>query len=183
MKDIAKTGSILFVIAAVCTGLVSFASEITKEPIARQKAQAKAAAMQEVLPSAQAFEEKEASDDIVEVQIGLQDGNPVGYALRVDPKGYDGTIEIMVGVTNEGIVEGIKILSHSETPGLGANSADSKFTDRFKGKNTLLKVTKSSQAGEDEISAITGATITSQAVTDGVNKAIEYVQNQEGGAK
>ena len=182
MKDIMKLGGILFLIAAISTGLVSFASEITKEPIARQKAEAKQRAMEEVLPRAEAFEEQEANEEIAEIQVGLEGGAPIGYALRVDSSGYDGTIEIMVGVTNEGVVEGIKILSHSETPGLGANAADPSFTDRFKEKDKLLSVTTSGNAGDDEISAITGATITSVAITDGVNKAIKYVQSQEGGS-
>lgn len=183
MKDIAKMGGILFLIAAICTGLVGFASEITKEPIATQKLEAKNIAMQEVLPSANSFEEAGSNDEITEIQIGMQDGTPIGYALRVISKGYADPIEIMIGVTNEGVVQGIKILASSETPGLGDNASDPSFTDQFKEKNTLLKVLKGSNPGEDEISAITGATITSKAVTDGVNKAIEYVQNQGGGAQ
>ena len=131
----------------------------------------------------ESFEEKEASDEIAEVQIGIQDGNSIGYALRVEARGYDGMIELMVGVTNEGVVEGIKILSHTETPGLGANAANPSFTDQFKEKHKLLSVTTSGNPADDEISAITGATITTDAVIDGVNKAIEYVQSQEGGSK
>ncbi|HHX61875.1 MAG TPA: RnfABCDGE type electron transport complex subunit G [Epulopiscium sp.] len=183
MKDIGKMGGILFLIAAICTGLVGFANELTKEPIARQKLEAKNIAMQEVLPIAENFEEAMGNDEIAEVQIGIRKGAPIGYALRVISKGYADPIEIMIGVTNEGIVQGIKILASNETPGLGANASDPNFTDQFKEKDTVLKVLKGNNPGDDEVSAITGATITSEAVTEGVNKAIEYVHSQEGGAQ
>lgn len=183
MKDIGRLGAILFVIAAICSGMVAFANEITKGPIAEQKAQAKALAMQEVLPAADSFEEIESGKEgIDEVQIGLKDGQQVGYAIRVAPKGYDGAIEMMVGISNDGVVEGINILSHSETPGLGANATDPDFTDSFKGKNQQLRVSTSGTAADDEISAITGATVTTVSITEGVNRAIEYVENQGGGA-
>lgn len=182
MKDIARLGGILFVIAAICSGMVAFANEITKGPIADQKAQAKALAMQEVLADADSFEEIDSPEGIDEIQIGMKDGQQVGYAIRVAPKGYDGPIEIMVGLSNDGVVEGINILSHSETPGLGANATDPDFTDKFKGKDQPLRVSTGSAPADDEISAITGATITSASVTEGVNQAIEYVQNQGGGA-
>lgn len=183
MKDIGKMGGILFVIAAICSGLVAFASELTKEPIAAQKLAAKNAAMQEVLPYADHFEEIESSEILEEVQIGTKDGQQVGYAIRVISKGYADPIEIMVGISNEGVVEGIKILASAETPGLGDNASDPSFTDRFKGKDTMLTVSTGPSVGDDEIAAITGATVTSVAVTDGVNKAIEYVQSQGGGAQ
>ncbi len=183
MKDIGKMGGILFLIAAICSALVGFASELTKEPIAAQKLEAKNAAMQEVLSDADGFEEIEANDLVEEVQVGTRDGQEVGYAIRVISKGYADPIEIMVGIDKAGAIQGIKILASAETPGLGDNASDPSFTDKFKGKDAALTVSTSGNAGDDEISAITGATITSVAVTNGVNKAIEYVQTQGGGAK
>lgn len=183
MKDIARLGGILFLIAAICSGLVGFINEVTKDPIARQKAESKQLAMEEVLPAASSFEEGEATDDVVEVQIGSHDGEQVGYALRVVSAGYADPIEIMIGVTNEGVIEGIEILASNETPGLGDNAGEPEFTDQFKEKDTMLTVITGGTPGDDEISSITGATITSVAITDGVNKAIEYVQSQEGGAQ
>lgn len=183
MKDIARLGGILFLIAAICSGLVGFANEVTKGPIATQKAESKQLAMEEVLPAASSFEDAGSNDEIAEIQIGNHGGEQVGYALRVISAGYADPIEIMIGVTNEGVVEGIEILASNETPGLGDNASDPSFTDQFKEKDRLLTVTKSGGAGDDEISAVTGATITSVAITDGVNKAIEYVQSQEGGSQ
>ena len=183
MKDIIKMGGILFAIAAICTGLVALASEVTKEPIATQKLEAKNAAMQEVLPDADGFEEVGNTEEIAEIQKGIKDGAPIGYAIRVISKGYADPIDIMIGVTTDGVVQGIEILDSNETPGLGDNASEPSFTDQFKEKSTILKVLKGSNPGDDEISAITGATITSEAVTKGVNKAIEYVESQGGVAQ
>ena len=183
MKDMAKLGGILFLIAAICAGLVGFVNEITKEPIEKQKMEAKQEAMINVLPSADSFEEAEANDEIEEVQIGSKDGEKVGYALTVVSKGYADPIEIMVGITSDGVIEGIEILASNETPGLGDNASEPSFTDQFKEKSTILKVSTSGASSDDEISAITGATVTSVAITDGVNKAIEYVESQGGGSQ
>lgn len=183
MKDIGKMGGILFIIAVICSGLVGFASEITKEPIARQQLEAKNAAMQEVLPEADSFAEGTSSDVVEEVQIGKKNGEMVGYAVRVTSKGYAAPIEIMVGISNDGVVQGIKILASAETPGLGDNASDPSFTDQFKEKVTRLKVSTGGAVADDEVTTITGATVTSVAVTEGVNKAIEYVQSQGGGVQ
>lgn len=183
MMEIAKLGGILLIITGICSGLVGFVSEVTKEPIAQQEAQTKALAMQEVLPSAQRFEELEGNEEIIEVYMGIQEDQVAGYAMKVAPKGYGGTIEIMVGITRDGVVDGVKILTHSETPGLGANAADPSFTDQFRAKDKALKVVKGVSNADDEISAITGATITSDAIAKGVNAAISYVQNEGGGAQ
>ncbi len=81
----------------------------------------------------------------------------------------------VVGVTNKGTVRAINILSHSETPGLGAKSTEPEFYGQFENRAKLpLKVVKGTAEAEDEISAISGATITSNAVTSGVNAAVEY---------
>lgn len=183
MKEILKLGGILFLISAICSGLVGYASEVTKEPIATKERETKQKAMQEVLPEAEDFEEAQGSEEVEEVYTAMKSGEAIGYAISVAPKGYGGPIYMMVGITKEGVVEGVKILAHGETPGLGANASDPNFTSQFKDKSTAITVVKGAGAGEDEISAITGATITSQAITDGVNIALDYVINQGGAAQ
>lgn len=183
MKEILKLGGILLLIGAICSGLVGYVNEITKEPIAKQEQETKAIAMKEVLPSAESFQDAPAGEDVLEAYTGIQGGQIIGYTVKVAPKAYGGAMEMMVGITSDGVVQGIKILSHSETPGLGANASDVSFTDQFKNKVKGLKVVKGTSQSEDEISAITGATITSKAVADGVNMALEYVESQEGGAQ
>ena len=108
-----------------------------------------------------------------------------GYAIKVAPKGYGGPVEIMVGISTDGKVTGIKILSHTETPGLGANAPQPKFSDQYKDKPTKdkLEVVKTVPSKENQIQAITGATITSKAVTLGVNDAIDFYNSSLKGDK
>ena len=101
-----------------------------------------------------------------------------GYAVQVAPSGFDGAIDMMVGIDNEGNVLGISIINHTETAGLGAvaaakTSAGEAFRGQFVGASGTLSVTKDGGT----IDAITGATITSRAVTAGVNAALECVAN------
>ena len=100
-----------------------------------------------------------------------------GYALQVEPSGFDGTITMMVGVGTDGKVLGISVISHTETAGLGAvaggeNAKGQAFREQFVGKDGFLAVTKDG----GDIDAITGATVTSRAVCKGVNAALACVE-------
>jgi electron transport complex protein RnfG len=129
--------------------------------------------MKEILPTADKFAKTDVktTDKVSEVNSGMKGTEIAGYAIKVSPKGYGGPIEIMVGLSTDGKVTGIKILSHTETPGLGANAPQPKFSDQYKNKPTKdkLEVVKIVPSKENQIQAITGATITSKAVTLGVN--------------
>ena len=97
------------------------------------------------------------------------------YAVEVSPNGFGGAISMMVGIT-DGKVTGISIISHAETPGLGAVASantdkGTAFRDQFQGLINGITIGD----GENQIDALTGATITSQAIVDGVNAALEYV--------
>ena len=99
-----------------------------------------------------------------------------GYALEVTPSGFDNTITMMVGVGNDGAVTGISIIDHTETAGLGAvaaatTAAGEAFRAQFKGLSGTLSVTKDG----GQVDAITGATITSRAICDGINAALAAV--------
>ncbi|MBQ2617784.1 MAG: FMN-binding protein, partial [Synergistaceae bacterium] len=99
-------------------------------------------------------------------------------------KGYGGQIGFVVGITKDGTVKAINILNHSETPGLGAKSTEPEFYGQFADKSSLpLKVVKGGASNPDEIAAISGATITSNAVTDGVNGAVKYWSENLKGAE
>ena len=100
-----------------------------------------------------------------------------GYAVQVSPSGFDGQISMMVGIDNEGKVTAISIISHTETAGLGAvaaanTSAGEAFRNQFAGLSGELAVTKDG----GQVDALTGATITSRAVTRGVNAALACVE-------
>ena len=105
-----------------------------------------------------------------------KDGETVGYCMEVLPSGFGGTLTVVVGINTDGTVAGAKVTSHAETPGLGAKAqADPTWIPQFAGKpaDGSLAVTKD---GSD-IVPITGATITSRAVTKAVNTAASYVQS------
>lgn len=181
MKENLKLGFILLIVTAVAGLFLGGAYTITKEPIAKQALLEKNQAMKEILPSADSFVLMEdinlpEGTIIKEVDKGLKGNEAIGYAIKVTPKGFGGLIDMMVGITADGKLGGIKILSHGETPGLGANSTNIDFYGQYKDRTTdgQLEVVKSGASGDNQIQAITGATITSKAVTNGVNEAINF---------
>ena len=187
MNSILKLGLNLFVICAVAAGLLAGTNQITAPLIEQRNEQANAEARKLVLESAQDFEEvKDAKTDnskgvkVSEIYEAKDaSGNTVGYTLKVLPSGYGGTIELMVGIDSaNGQVSGINVVSNSETAGLGAKATDPEFSDQYKGKPLEeLSVLKNGTPGDTEIKAISGATITSTAVTNGVDAAIEVYNN------
>lgn len=162
----------LFLIAAVTAALLGAVDHITAVRIAEQKAQKVQAAISAVLPgqTGQAETVEQFSDETGTVMAVYRLGQ--GYAVEVKPQGFGGEIDLMVGVL-DGKVAGVRIISHSETSGLGANAAAStsvgeNFRGQFVGMSGTLAVAKDGGAVE----ALTGATITSRAVTSGVNAAL-----------
>ena len=186
-KDMFKLGLNLLIISAVAALLLAFTNNVTADTIAKRNEQANAEARKLVLESAQDFEEvKDVKTDNskgVEVSEIYEakdaSGNTVGYTLKVLPSGYGGTIELMVGIDSaKGQVSGINVVSNSETAGLGAKATNPEFSDQYKGKPLEeLSVLKNGTPGDTEIKAISGATITSTAVTNGVDAAIEVYNN------
>ncbi len=175
MGAIVKPGIVLFIVSVVAAVCLGYVYDITKAPIAEQAAQAKAQAMTEILAVADEFTEVEEDDvKIKSVNKGLKGGEAVGYVIAISPKGYAGDVDLLVGVDMEGVITGIKIVKHSETPGLGANATKESFTSQYIGKSGKLNVIKTGPAGESDIEAITSATITTTAVTTGVNDALQF---------
>lgn len=181
-NEVIKFGLILFIITAVSTGIVSTIYGITQPIIETQKIEKDNKARQEILSVAKSFEkiEKDFGEDIVEVYKGVDaDNKTVGYTIKNISKGYGGDIEITTGITADGKVSGVSLGSMSETPGLGAKSKDPAFIDQYNDKDAKqLKVIKNAVPKDDEIVAIAGATITSNAVTKGVNQSIELFENE-----
>lgn len=184
MKEIVKLGLILLIIAAVAAGVLGFSNKVTSVKIAENDKKTNDLAMQEVLEEAQSFnlmdegklkEIQNVSSNVIEVNEGYDSSsNLVGYTIKAKTKGYGGDIIFMLGISTDGQITGIKILSHSETPGLGANAEKSFFTDSFKGKSALSEITASkSPQSEHEVQAITSATKTTNGVVNGVNDVIE----------
>lgn len=191
--------TLITLVAGVALGGVY---EITKDPIAKQEAQAKAEAYEQVFTDAVAFEEVEMDDTLIQTirdqldQEGYkaqsieevmraedQSGETLGYAFAVvTSEGYGGDIRFSMGVQNDGTLNGISILSIGETAGLGMNADTPAFKDQFVGKQVeKLQYTKNGATQDDEINAISGATVTTNAMTNGVNAGLCAFRVMEGG--
>lgn len=158
----------LFLITAVVAGLLGFVNYLTEARIAAGQREKAKNAMQEVLP-AENYELLEASAEGINAVYRADD---LGYVVDVTVNGFGGAINMMVGVDAEGRVAGVSIVSHSETASLGANCTREDFRSQFSGAEGTLAVTKDGGSVE----ALTGATVTSRAVTNGVNLAVEFVK-------
>lgn len=178
--SIIKTGAILLVIGFVCTLILTVCNYVTKDRIKMLSFQAEQDALTETLPEADKFVKMSyESDGIITAvyEAKAEDKSVVGYCVKAEPVGYGGAISMIVGVDVNGAVTGVKIISMSETAGLGANASKPEFTNGFVGKTADIKVNKKGAPGENEIAAISGATVTSKAVTEGVNAAIAAVDS------
>ncbi len=200
MKTMLKDAAILFLITLISGCLLGAVYQVTKEPIAKTQAKAKEDACKEVFADATSFvlrddiTEADATKVVTDAGFNASvnevseaedaDGNVLGYVITVtDHEGYGGDIQFTIGIKNDGTVNGISILKISETAGLGMN-ADSVLKPQFAGKNvSQFAYTKTGAASEDQIDAISGATITTNAVTNGVNAGLTYFQTKlsEGG--
>lgn len=200
MKTMLKEAGILFAITLIAGCLLGLVYQVTKEPIAEAQQKAKDEACKEVFADAEGFvlQEDISSEDAssfvqdegynvsIDEVLEAQDasGSKLGYVITVtDHEGYGGDIQFSIGIRNDGTVNGISILSISETAGLGMN-ADSVLKPQFADKNVeQFEYTKTGAPGDNQIDAISGATITTNAVVNGVNAGITYFRTQlmEGG--
>ena len=185
MKDILKLGVTLFAICAVAALVLGVTNNITAPVIEERNIQASNEARKIVLSEADEFKELDGmnSDIVLEVYEGIKDGQVIGYTIKTSSKGYGGAIELMVGISKDGKITGVEIGNHSETPGLGSKATEPMFKNQYVDKDVLnsLLVVKGSTNNDNEISAISGATITSNGVTNGVNAAMKIYNEKLSG--
>ena len=167
----------LFLIAAVVAMVLAGVNAVTAPAIAELNAAKTQEAISAVLPGGFDTEITDFADASGIVSKIYQGAN--GYAVEVGPGGFDNTITMMVGIDNEGKVLGISVVSHTETAGLGAvaaakTSAGEAFRGQFVGQSGSVGTAK---RGTGTMDAITGATITSEAICTGVNAALACVAN------
>lgn len=177
-KEFLRLSGMLCVITLVAALLLAGVNSLTEERIAQASEKASKEAMQAIIPEATEF--KSVSDTVCEAKKG---GDTIGYTVSVAPRGFGGEISMIVGISADGTVYGIEILENSETPGLGAKAAGADFKNQFKDKETDLSVVKTPTDSASEVQAITGATITSRAVAEGVKMAAQQVSEINGGKK
>ena len=192
MKGMIKDALILFAITLIAGLMLGVVNDITKEPIAQQEQKAKNEACQNVFAAADSFEAQELADS-AQIEQALTDagisgadidelmeakdasGALLGYVITVtDHEGYGGDIQFSMGITNEGTLNGISLLSISETAGLGIRAGEV-LVPQFADKNvSKFTYTKTGATADSEIDAISGATITTNAVVNGVNAGLAY---------
>ena len=192
-----KDAAILFGITLVSGCLLGGVYQVTKEPIAQATIAANKA-YKAVFNEAETFESDEtltaaiegcnadlAGMDFggVEVENVLKavdaSGNELGFVITsLSNDSYGGVVKLSVGLKEDGTITGIEFLEINDTPGLGLKAKEPAFKDQFTGKNAQsLSVTKSGNADDTQINAISGATITSSATTNAVNAALYYLHN------
>lgn len=181
IKEYAAPTVVLFVICIVAAFLLAVTNNVTAPKIEEVNAENEAKSRQIVFADAASFGEEFTNGDGIKLVPALdKDGNTIGHVVVTIEKGYGGDISVMTGVDLEGKVTGVNILSMSETAGLGANASKESFLNQFAGKVFGINVTKDAP-NENEIKALTGATITSNAVTKAVNAAIEASGGENNG--
>ena len=197
MNTILKNTISITVITLVAGLALGVVQDITAGPIATQAEKSKEEAYKAVFEDASSFSEYSLDDtnqaeDLVaylndngftaqtidEIMVAEDaSGETLGYTFTVtDSEGYGGDIQFAMGVQNDGTLNGISILSISETAGLGMKATTDSFKDQF-------TYTKTGSTSDDQIDAISGATITTNAMTNGVNAGLCAFRYVEGGAE
>lgn len=168
-KAIIRPAIVLLLIAGVAAALLGAVSEVTKAPIAAQEQKTLNEGMMAVMPEASSFElmETELTGTITAV-YAADNG---GYVITTAPGGFGGAVNTMVGVGADGVITGLRVTGHSETPGLGALATSPSFYEQFTGASGSVSVTKDGGA----IVPITSATITSRTVCVGAQEALDWV--------
>lgn len=172
VKFVLRLTLTLLIITSVVAALLAVVNGITAPVIAAANEEKIQQAIEMVLPGG--GEPMDVPEGFPLVSAAY--ASETGYALQVTPSGFGDTITMMVGVDKDGNVLKISIISHSETAGLGAvaaasTSAGESFRSQFVGMSGNVSVAKDG----GEVEAITGATITSRAICEGVNAALEFV--------
>ena len=178
-KEILKPTITLFVICLITALLLAVTNQMTSDKIVEMNKQTESASRQVVLPGTSVFEDSKDGA----YAIGKNGSTVSGYVFTTKTKSYGGDLSVMTGISKAGKVTGVVILSISDTPGLGLNAEKESFRNQYK-QAVLAKefeVIKSGTAAAGQINAMTGATITSKAVTTCVNGAVAAYQKVKGG--
>lgn len=189
MNKIVKNTLILTMITLVAGLGLGLVYEVTKAPIAQAQETAKKEAWQMVFPEADIndfeqieLDEKAAGKALADMGVnGTIDEactvGDMGYVVTAtDKDGFGGSITVTVGITSDGTVNGVSILSINETAGLGMKAAEPAFYGQYEGKQTEKFVVSKDGGDGEPIDALSGATITSRSVTGAVNAALGYYQ-------
>lgn len=176
MRDMIKPAVSLFIICFITALCLAVVNNVTKDPIDQRIAKDAEEQRKQVLPQAESFEklegweEQDESGLIKEVYAAYIGDKLAGYVFSAAPKGFGGEIAVTVGIDNEHAISGVRVGDNQETPGLGSKTAEEKFTEQYTGKDIdkEIKIVKRTVSADDEIQAVSGATISTRAVTSAV---------------
>ena len=184
-RELVQPTVVLFLTGLIITAILAVVYGITNPIITASKAQEQADSLRRVLPAADAFEGKRDAgmlaadgftvpETVASVFRGTSGGTFAGYAVVVEPKGYGGKMNLIAGIGADGSVVSVLLVSQNETPGLGSRAAEPAFLGQFAGLAAADSLTVVKQAAErtGDIQALTGATVTSRAVTRGIADAL-----------
>lgn len=204
VKSILKDTLILCLITLVCGALLGEVYTVTKDPIEQVTLKQTQDSYKAVLKDADTFDEDTTLNELVDHQedilskedfgkngvtidnclLATKDDQTVGHVITTTTHdGYGGDITIVVGINTSGEIEGIEILSIDETVGLGMRAkSDPSFKEQFLNKAvSYFTLTKTGASSDDEVDALSGATITSTAYTNAVNATLYFYNNGIGG--
>ena len=188
MKYIIKPAATLLITAVITVAALSLVYNLTLESIEKQKRKTQEKAMMEVMPNVSEYRKMqiELTGNITAIYEALHFTQVIGYVVQLSTEeGYSGTIDLIVGISVPfEKITGMRILRHSETPGLGALATKENFYRQFDGRDIIRLGVAKAMPGEHEIHAITSSTITTKAITNAVNEVIEWysstkVQDEE----
>ncbi len=196
-EGLIKPTVVMIAICAVVTLALSSTNLLTEQKILRLSQENEKRAMQRLLV---ADDYNNKTLDVDGAQVGyyeaVSDGSAVGYIFVTSAKGYGGDVSVMTAINTDGTINAVEILdAANETPGLGQNVTKSSFYGQYSGLTEKITVVKNgAQSKNNEIKAVTGATISSKAVSAAVNTSLDYASKivmdstakavvQEGGSK
>lgn len=181
--QIFKPTIVLGIICFVTATLLTLVNNITFEPIKEQELAQENEAKQLVMPEGVDFVEKEftADEHFHYNEAFDQNDNLVGYIFKNGTHGYSGPVIVNVGVNPDGIITGVKAMDLAETPGIGTQVEEPAFTDQFIGKTIGLDVVSGTALNDNEIQAISGATSSSNAFIESVQKSLKQLSLISGG--
>jgi len=180
MKEMARYGLILGLICVIATGLLALVNNLTKETIYAQTEKELNESLRQILPAAESFDPVRAGDEILYYKARRKDGSLEGMAFIAEGKGYSGPVRTLAAMRLDGTIIAIKVLSQSETPGLGARISEvaddttvagflqGKRPDAHKRPWFQEQFSNKHLRELDNVQAITGATISSRCVIDSV---------------
>ena len=176
MRDMIKPALSLCIICLITTLCLAVVNSVTKDTIKARELSDAEELRKLVFSKADSFEKLEGEADkdesglIREVYAAYKEQDLIGYVFNAVPKGYGGEIAVAVGISSEKKITGVRVGNNNETPGLGSKAADKKFTGQFQQKDISsdIVVVKRPASKDNEIQAVSGATISSNAIARAV---------------